>query len=231
MIGDLEIDKLRKVRFFDILRGVDLVLFKGRIAGYYFLNCLPYSDREIFLRSFDPCRYGAIKLAIDRIRVEKIQGSFAEVGVYKGYTSRIIHSFAPEKTLFLFDTFEGFPDRDLGSRSDDRWKDTTLELVKKNIGDLSNVVIRKGYFPESAKNLESERFSLVILDLDLYPSTIAGLKFFYERMSKGGFIFVHDYNNPGDPGAAQAVDEFIRDKPEMVVEIPDKNGSVIFRRM
>ena len=220
----------KRMRVFDVLRGVDYFLFKNEVVAYYFLNSVPYENRKLFVRSLDPGRYGAIKLAIDRIRNERIPGCFAEVGVYKGNTSRVVHTLAPEKTYYLFDTFEGFPDKDLGANEDDRWKDMSLDMVKRNIGDLSNIVFRKGYFPDSAKGLENEEFSLVILEVDLYPPTIAGLEFFYDRTSKGGYIFVHDYNNPNDPGTAQAVNEFMRDKPESIVELPDKNGSIVFRK-
>ena len=38
-----------------------------------------------------------------------------------------------------------------------------------------------------------EKFAFVSLDTDLYKPTLAGLEFFWPRMSKGGFIFIHDF--------------------------------------
>lgn len=54
------------------------------------------------------------------------------------------------------------------------------------------VQIRKGFFPETAKNID-EQFAFVNLDFDLYAPTLAGLEFFWPRMSNGGVILVHDY--------------------------------------
>jgi len=83
------------------------------------------------------------------------------------------------------------------------------------IGDMNNIIIRKGYFPETAKGLESEMFSFVMLDLDLYKPTLAGLEFFYPRVKAGGYIFAHDYNSPeSDHAVSRAMNEFLKDKPE-----------------
>jgi hypothetical protein len=42
---------------------------------------------------------------------------------------------------------------------------------------------------------------------------------------------VHDYHNPeSDWGCKRAVDEFMADKPEAIVELADVWGSVMFRR-
>ena len=48
----------------------------------------------------------------------------------------------------------------------------------------------------------------------------------------GGYIFVHDFNNPeSNRGVSRAVLEFLDDKPEKIIEIPDKWGSVVIRKL
>ena len=56
--------------------------------------------------------------------------------------------------------------------------------------------------------------------------------YFYPRMAPGGYIFVHDYNNPVESkaGSFRAVNEFIQDKPERIVEIADLYGSAVIRK-
>ena len=178
----------------------------------------------------DPIRYATMALAIHRIRTQQIAGSFAEVGVWRGDTSKRIHDFAPERTLYLFDTFAGFPGA--SDAQDHRFRDTSVERVAQTIGTLNNIIIREGCFPESAEGLEREQFAFVMLDLDKYAATLAGLTFFYPRMTPGGYIFVHDYNSPESGWAvSQAVDHFLTDKPERMVELPDKFGSAIIRKV
>jgi len=210
--------------------------FKAEIAKKFLINNPPYNfvlHNQLISLSWDPIRYATIALAIKTIKNDKIKGSFAELGVFKGESSNNIHRLAPERILYLFDTFEGFPVDYLENKKDlNRFKDTRLDLVKKNLGDLSNIIIRKGIFPETSKGLESEVFSFVSLDADLYVSTLKGLEFFYPRISRGGYIFIHDYHNPGESkaGVFRAVNEFLKDKPEKLVEIPDVLGSIIIRK-
>jgi len=71
----------------------------------------------------------------------------------------------------------------------------------------------------------------VLLDMDLYRPTLSALEFFYPRLSSGAYLFVHDYHNPeSDWACRRAVEEFMADKPEGVIEIADMWGSVVFRK-
>jgi hypothetical protein len=75
----------------------------------------------------------------------------------------------------------------------------------------------KGFFPGSATSLEPGNFSFVHLDVDLYESTLAGLEFFYPRMSRGAILISHDYQSAA--GVDKAFAEFFADKPEAVVPL------------
>jgi len=185
------------------------------------------------LATGDYARYASLALAIRRIEEEKIPGAFAEVGVYRGATSRFLLSCAPGRTLYLFDTFEGFPleDREPENREDPRFRDTSSEAVRRALGAGDNVVIRKGRFPGTAVGLEGERFAFVLLDLDVFDPTLAGLEFFYPRLAPGAYLFVHDYNSPeSNQACRRAVTKFMAGKPEKLVELPDVWGSVVIRK-
>jgi len=181
----------------------------------------------------DYARYASFALALRRIESDSIPGALAEAGVYQGATSRYILRCLPGRTLYLFDTFEGFPleDREVENRGDTRFQDTSEAAVRRALGGSKNVVIRKGRFPGTAGGLEGERFAFVLLDLDVFNPTLAGLEFFYPRLSRGGYLFVHDYNNPESNWACRrAITQFMADKPEQIVELPDALGSVLFRK-
>ena len=181
----------------------------------------------------DYARYASLALALTRIEKDPIPGALAEVGVYQGATSRFLLSCAPGRTLYLFDTFEGFPieDREPENRGDTRFRDTSEADVLSALGDAKSVVIRKGRFPETAVGLEGERFAFALLDLDVFPPTLAGLEFFYPRLARGGYLFVHDYNSPESNSACRrAVTQFMAGKPEQIVELPDAWGSVVVRK-
>jgi O-methyltransferase len=183
--------------------------------------------------SGDYARYASLGLAIRRIEADGISGAFAEAGVYQGATSRFILRCAPGRTFYLFDTFEGFPaaDREPSPAADLRFRDTSEDDVRRMLGNPTNVVIRKGRFPETAAGLEQERFALAVLDFDLFNPTLAGLEFFYPRLARGGYVFVHDFNSPESNSACRrAVTQFMAGRPEQFVELPDRWGSVVIRK-
>jgi O-methyltransferase len=187
--------------------------------------------RQIIARQ-DCVRYSLIALALTNLKKDGIIGSIAELGVFRGTTSKLIHNIDPNRKFFLFDTFEGFPHEQLDKKDDERFKNTSLEIVKNKLGDSNNVFIRKGVFPETAKGLEQEKFSFVLIDVDLYIPTYQGLEFFYPRMVSGGYMLIHDYNNPQESERAvfRAVNEFMKGKPEKPIEIPDRFGSIVLRK-
>ncbi len=181
----------------------------------------------------DKVRLYTFWLVAERIKQQGIPGAFAEVGVYQGETARILHHLDPTRRLHLFDTFSGFPEADLVNKptaaDEVDFSDTTVDKVKSSINGNDNVVFHPGYFPDTASLLNEPAFALVHLDADLYQPTLAGLKYFYPRLSKQGVIIIHDYNHNW-PGVKQAVDEFIKEIPEAIVPIADWQGSVIITR-
>lgn len=75
-------------------------------------------------------------------------------------------------------------------------------------------------------------FAFVHLDGDRFQTTLDGLRFFYPRLARGGYVMGHDYNNPEfDWGVSRAFDTFFSDKPEFVLELSDACGSVVVRKI
>ena len=67
----------------------------------------------------------------------------------------------------------------------------------------------------------------VHVDVDLYEPTLASLAFFYPRMNPGGVMVCDDYGFTTCPGATKAVDEFLHDKPEKMIALPNGGGFFI----
>jgi hypothetical protein len=174
-----------------------------------------------------------------RVLDEDVSGDFAELGVYKGNSARVLRDALeqtdPSRRLHLFDTFGGFDSRDLSGvdagAPTTMFSDTSLESVRHFVGGDGVCIYRPGYFPESASSIDpATSFALVHLDCDLYEPTRAGLEFFYPRLSPGALVVIHDYSSPDWPGTTEAVDKFLADKPERLVLLPDHHGSAVFRR-
>ena len=158
--------------------------------------------------------------------VNDIGGSIAELGVYKGGTAYILASMSPNKTVHLFDTYEGIPnivtDKDgIYHHEEGDFGDTSLESVKMFLKDFSNIEYHKGIFPSIADAVINDKFSLVHIDCDVYTGVIDSLEFFYHRLSTGGAMIFDDYEWRRCPGVALALSEFLEDKPESIEHTTD----------
>jgi O-methyltransferase len=188
---------------------------------------------------WDSVRRDMMVLLLRSLIERNIPGDMAELGVYKGHTAKLIHRYVPDKVFHLYDTFQGFDGRDVAHEATvdgrktprSQFADTSVAAVLRYIAPTNgNVHIHQGFFPDSI--LESEhalRYCFVHLDADLCAPIVAGLRYFYPRMERGGFILVHDFN--AWPGARLAVTEFCREVPEIPIPMPDKSGSALIQKI
>lgn len=184
---------------------------------------------------FDKVRLYNFWLQIKRLQEKNIEGSFAEVGVYKGETAKIIHHSDVNRKLFLFDTFSGFDKKDLEfeKNNDEKYNTNIFSDTSSKEVDLlinspnNNIKFVKGYFPDTLTKEHDTVYALVNLDADLYKPTKDSLDYFFPRLSKNGVIIVHDYNHNWD-GNRKAVDDFISENNGIIIsEVPDAKGSIM----
>jgi O-methyltransferase len=193
-------------------------------------------ERDIDKNYFDYIRLSTLELISHEIKKNNIAGNAAELGVYKGKFARYINHFFPDRSLYLLDTFEGFDQRDVRKEQQQQYSSgeqdfsgTSVDSVLKQMPHPEKCIIIKGFFPESAKDLH-DVFSFVSLDADLYEPIYNGLQFFYPRLTKGGYIFIHDFNNDNYKGARQAVEQFCNEQKIGYVPIADSGGSAIITK-
>ena len=170
---------------------------------------------------------------IDTIKFRKVEGDLAELGVYQGDFAQYFNKYLPERKLYLFDTFDGFDVKhDVVAPEDvNNFKNTSIEIVLSKMTCTENVIVKKGYFPVTTSDISNKiKFALVSLDCDLYEPMINGLNYFYEKLSAGGYIFVHDFGNRHYPGVKKAVFEFCNKKKISFVPIMDQYLSIIFTK-
>ena len=191
------------------------------------------------VKKYFPRDYNRVYLIysqLKRLDGENIQGDLAEVGVYKGYTARLINLCSPARELHLFDTFEGQPDNVEASVDGKEYgsilkkislDDTSLEQVQNLVGEAPNIHYYQGYFPDTASPVKGKTFSMAHLDGDQYQTIKDSLEFFYPRVSAGGVLIVHDYGIY--KGVRQAVREYFTENGINTVKLvwPDAQGSLL----
>ena len=168
--------------------------------------------------------------------VSHLPGDTAECGVFRGATSYLIcsaneESQAGDKTHHLFDSFEGLSEP--GPADGVHWSKGDLkcgiEHVRKALSDFAKVRFHPGWIPDRFQDVDDRKFSFVHIDVDLAEPTRQSLAFFYPRMEPGGIIVCDDYGQSTSPGATQAVDRFLADKPEKMLMLPEGGGFLMVK--
>ena len=142
------------------------------------------------------------------IQTLNLIGHTAEIGVYKGHTSKFIHEICDHKTHYCYDTFEGvaLTDKSIDSHNDGDFA-CSLEKVIELVGN-DNVIYKIGVFPNTFHE-KDEVFSFVHSDTDTYAGTKTTLECFANIMIKNGKIFFDDYKWKACLGVEKAVKEFL----------------------
>ena len=200
------------------------------IKGGQALDCNPVYYYDYF-------RYRTFELIADQIL--DLEGDIAEVGVYKGQFARIINQKFPSDKFYLFDTFEGFEEKEAKKELESgnchvefikRFKETSVEQVLSLLAFPENCIVRKGLFPKTTEGIDTS-FKFVSIDVDFEDSIYASIEYFYPRLIKNGFIFIHDYNEQMLKGVKKAVARY-EEKHGAMIKIPiaDKCGTLIITK-
>lgn len=177
----------------------------------------------------------------------KAPGDYVEFGCYRGDTSLLLAEILRKdavsdelveksveksaKKLWIYDSFEGLPEKSEEDESEvgKDFRQGELMVTKREVkarflrAGLPVPIIKKAWFNELTEVDLPEKIAFAFLDGDLYESIKDSLKLVENKMSDGGVIIVHDYNNLALPGVAKAVDEWLRGK-NMKIE---RNGGLV----
>ncbi len=166
------------------------------------------------------------KVLLDELgTVLDLSGDVVEFGCYAGDTSVLLAQKIKDtdKWLWLYDSFEGLPEKTAEDRSASGWRFKAGELRvsedtvahKFNKYKLPDPVIKKAWFDELDKDSDlPNEICFALLDGDFYNSIKTSLELVVGKMVDGGIIVVHDYRNQDLPGSAKAVNEFIEKYPD-----------------
>lgn len=200
------------------------------------LNHMTGIDRERKIMC-NTVRISELELFAYEINEKGIEGNVAELGVYQGDFARFINTLFPNKMFYLFDTFEGFHDNDIGIETANNYSGAenvknvyavpTVDVIMQKMIAPERCIIKKGWFPSTTEGID-DKFCFVHLDADLFAPIYAGLCYFYPKMNPGGYILIHDYNNEKYyKGPKQAVRQFCIENKLSYTPLCDTQGSVV----
>lgn len=180
---------------------------------YWIRNLMLYSVAEENLRRI-----------MGFIDYGKIEGDYAEFGVYQGHSFVSAYKFAEffgikGMNFWAFDSFEGLPEIK-GIDKEGIWKkgeyscslENFTKFLKQNKVDLNRVFTIRGFFSDTLKKKHKiKKLAVAYIDCDLYESTKEVLKFIESYLQEGTLILFDDWNafkGRSDRGEQKAFYEF-----------------------
>lgn len=174
----------------------------------------------------EPTRY--VEMAARWLAWHGIEGDYCEFGVYTGrqfvLAYKAISRYSEHCRFYAFDSFEGLPEpKDLDMAipqfAEGGLAATREEFVgnlEKNQVDLNRVKIVPGWYSEIlraqlANKIGLAKVAIVLIDCDLYASTVPVLDFLTDLLSDGSVIIFDDwylFQGHPDLGAQRAFREW-----------------------
>jgi hypothetical protein len=172
-------------------------------------------------------RLNDLQRCVESVVADGVHGDLIEAGAWRGGASILIRATldslgAWDRTLWVADSFQGFPAPDLTRPQPDRELEAdlsridflapSLDTVKEyftRFGVADGVRFVPGFFEDTMYGLRGHRWSLVRLDADTYRATRLTLESLYPRLETGGYVIVDDYFHPYLAASCRkAVDDF-----------------------
>lgn len=163
----------------------------------------------------------ALHLMVCARAASHLPGAFAEAGVFKGGSARLICTEKGETPLHLFDVFESL--QAPTSSDDEEVREhfgSTYGCesdIRELLGAYANVHIHSGVFPGTTRGLGDQRFAFVHLDLDLPGATRAALDYFHPRLVAGGIMLADDYS---DVDLRACINSWFNGRSDTLIELP-----------
>jgi len=165
-------------------------------------------------------RLDDLQTCVESVVRDGVEGDLIEVGAWRGGASILMRATldsldADERTVYVADSFQGFPPGDgaadprVGDLSTFDFLAVPVDEVRANFARLGyerGVTFVPGFFEETMPGLTGRRWSLIRLDGDTYAATRLALRCLYPGLSVGGHLVVDDYGSLDE--CRRAVDEF-----------------------
>jgi len=156
--------------------------------------------------------------------ISAVPGCIVECGVWRGgMSAAMAEILGPDRTYFLFDSFEGLPPaRTIDGEAALKWQSATdapgyYDNCSASISEAETTMRRspardvklvKGWFQDTVKARAVEgEIALLRLDGDWYDSTMICLEQLFPKVAAGGKIIVDDYY--AWDGCARAVHDYL----------------------
>jgi hypothetical protein len=158
-----------------------------------------------------------------------------EFGTFRGGTAcvllRATESIAPQKRLYLYDTFAGMTRENLTENEQEMagtYTRTSVEFVREALDrHASRAEFKAGFIPSTLDETGPARISFMHVDLNAAVATGHALEWAYPRWSHGGICLLDDYLWGGYEDQRRLLEEFFGGKQRQIIGLPTGQGVVL----
>jgi O-methyltransferase len=173
-------------------------------------------------------RLDDLQSCVETVVREGVEGDLIEAGSWRGGASILMRATldalgADERTVWVADSFQGFPAPEADGVSEDRELEADmsgLDFLAPSLGEVranfarfgceEGVNFVPGFFEETMPSLGGRQWSVIRLDGDTYKATRLTLEALYPGLAVGGYLISDDYAFL--PACRRAVDDFRRER-------------------
>ena len=177
----------------------------------------------------DAKELGALLRELETILQSGATGNVVEFGCYVGTTSlfirRLLDAYAFTGEFHVYDSFMGLPEKTQAdaSAAGEQFKAGELLAPRKTFiqnfkkAGLKLPTVHKGWFADFTPDDVPEDISFAFFDGDFYESIDDSFRVCDGKFQETATIIVDDYTNEALPGAARAVDEWIKNNQQFTI--------------
>ena len=177
----------------------------------------------------DAKELGVLLRELEKLLQSGVTGNIVEFGCYVGTTSlfirRLLDAYNFTSEFHVYDSFAGLPEKTQAdaSAAGEQFKAGELLAPRKTFiqnfkkAGLKPPIIHKGWFADFTPEDVPESISFAFFDGDFYESIVDSFRVCDGKLQETATIIVDDYANEALPGAARAVDEWLKNNQQFTI--------------
>jgi len=168
----------------------------------------------------------------------KLPGDFVECGVFRGFYAAVMTDYldfkSRDKTLWLYDTFDGLAEefateKELALAPEYYTEPGIYEAVVARFAAAANVRVIRGVVPTVFDEALPEQISFLHLDLNSGVAETAALDRLFGRICEGGYILLDDFGRLEFAELHLAHVAWFAERGLSILELPTGQGLVVKR--
>jgi O-methyltransferase len=195
-------------------------------------------DHPVPIDQSSPSKMFHVLRELEHVLRDGVPGDVVELGCFEGGTTMMMRRLLDtlddrNRALHVYDSWEGVPapvTQDVPMVDAQPFERgfcaTRREVFDRNFQQsaLRLPRVHSGWFSQIPDEDYPRPIAFAFFDGDMYSSIMDSFRKVYSKLSKGARVVIDDYDWERTPGVKKACEDFLWDKPEREVLLPNYYG-------